>query len=74
HVYALSRGDIEALAEPVPNGESTQKLVSLATQFGMSVGAGLIEQGTDGELYNTYVFAMPNGEVQKHRKLHTFVS
>ncbi|CAH7285897.1 hypothetical protein VCHA49P379_30132 [Vibrio chagasii] len=40
----------------------------------MSVGAGLIEQGIDGELYNTYVFAMPNGEVQKHRKLHTFVS
>ncbi|WP_394140506.1 nitrilase family protein [Vibrio chagasii] len=74
HVSALARDEIEALAEAVPSGESTQKLVSLATQFGLSVGAGLIEQGTDGELYNTYVFAMPNGEVQKHRKLHTFVS
>lgn len=74
HVSALSRDEIEALAEPVPSGESTQNLIALATQFGISVGAGLIEQGVDGELYNTYVFVMPNGEVQKHRKLHTFVS
>lgn len=33
HVSALSRDEIQALAEPVPNGESTQQLIALATQF-----------------------------------------
>ncbi|MGF1753845.1 nitrilase family protein [Vibrio makurazakiensis] len=74
HVSKLSREEIVGLAECVPSGDSTQQLLALSEKFGMSVGAGLIEIGSDGELYNTYVFAMPNGEVQKHRKLHTFVS
>lgn len=74
HVSKLSREDIEQRAERIPVGSSSQRLLALATQHKMSVGAGLIELGEDGELYNTYVLAMPNGEVKKHRKLHTFVS
>ena len=40
----------------------------------MTIGAGLIEQGEDGRLYNTYVVVMPTGKCRRHRKLHAFVS
>ena len=36
----LSRGDIEALAEPVPDGPSTRQLLKLAAQKSMTVAAG----------------------------------
>ena len=70
----LSREELGALAEPVFDGPSSQALRELATRHGMTVGAGLVEAGDDGKLYNTYVVAMPNGEFRRHRKLHTFVS
>ena len=74
HVRHLSREEIEELAEPVPSGPSTRELLSLAASSGMTIGAGLIEQAGDGTLYNTYVVAMPDGEVARHRKLHCFIS
>ena len=74
HVRNLSREEIDALAEPVPEGPSTDILLSLASEYGISIGAGLIERGKDGKLYNTYVVAMPDGRTVSHRKLHTFIS
>jgi len=74
HVRKLSRDKIEALAEPVPDGTCTQALLALAAETGMTIGAGLIEQTVDGALYNTYVVAMPDGSVARHRKLHCFIS
>jgi len=74
HVRKLSRQAIEALAEPVPEGPSTQGLLALAVETGMTIGAGLIELSDSGVLYNTYAVAMPNGEVASHRKLHCFIS
>ncbi len=74
HVRNLSREEIDALAEPVPEGPSTNVLLSLASEYGISIGAGLIERGKDGKLYNTYVVVMPNGRTVSHRKLHTFIS
>jgi len=74
HVRKLSRPEIEVLAEPVPEGPSSQELLSLSARHGMTIGAGLIEQSSDGQLYNTYVVAMPNGEMAFHRKLHCFIS
>jgi len=74
HVRNLSRPEIQALAEPAPDGPSTQELIALATKRGMTIGAGLIEQGDDGKLYNTYVVAMPDGQTAHHRKLHCFIS
>jgi len=74
HVRNLSREEIDALAEPVPEGPSTKVLLSLASEYGISIGAGLIERGKDGKLYNTYVVVMPNGRTVSHRKLHTFIS
>jgi predicted amidohydrolase len=40
----------------------------------MTIGAGLIELGADDRLYNSYVVAMPDGNVAVHRKLHCFIS
>ncbi len=74
HVRNLSRAEIEKLAEPVPDGSSTQYLKSLAEKHNMSIGAGLIELAPDGNLYNTYVVAMPNGKIAIHRKIHCFIS
>lgn len=74
HVHRLERDEIEALAEPVPAGPSSQALLSLAKELNMVIGAGLIEKAADGQLYNTYVVAMPDGNVQSHRKLHCFIS
>jgi len=70
----LSREDLTALAEPVFDGPSSQALLTLARDYNLTLGAGLIEIAPDGQLYNTYVVAMPNGECQRHRKLHAFVS
>ncbi|QDU75532.1 (R)-stereoselective amidase [Bremerella volcania] len=74
HVRNLDRDAIDALAEEVPGGPSTVALVQLAEKHQMIVGAGLIERASDGQLYNTYVVAMPDGNVHAHRKLHCFIS
>ncbi len=70
----LSRDDIAALAEPVPGGPSSDAVCDLAASLHVTVGAGLVEKGEDGNLYNTYLVAMPDGRTARHRKLHCFVS
>ena len=70
----LSREDLEALAEPVFNGPSSQELISLASKYRMTIGAGLVEIAVDGTLYNTYVVAMPDSKCHRHRKIHCFIS
>lgn len=83
----LSREQLENLAEPVPcfrrgklvpvktgNGPSSQALMTLATEHNMTIGAGLVEIADDGKMYNTYVIAMPDGQFQRHRKIHCFIS
>jgi predicted amidohydrolase len=74
HVRHLPREEIDALAEPVPSGPCSEALLSLASEYGMTIGAGLIERSKDAELFNTYVVAMPDGRTVRHRKLHTFIS
>ena len=68
----LSREELHALAEPVPQGPSSQALLALAAQYEMTVGAGLIEVDAECKLHNTYLVAMPNGELKFHRKIHAF--
>lgn len=72
HVRKLTREGVDALAEPVPDGPSTQELLRLSREHSMSIGAGLIERGEDGKFYNAYVVAMPDGRWARHRKLHAF--
>jgi len=69
----LCREAIEDLAEPVPDGPSTERLIELSRQFDAPLLAGLIEQDA-GKLYNTYVAVSPQGFVARHRKVHAFIS
>lgn len=71
HVVKMGRSEIAALAERVPDGPSTQALVELAKQYGVVIGAGLIEV-EDDRLYNSYVVVEPDGRHAVHRKLHAF--
>lgn len=72
HVRNLSKAEVQALAEPVPSGASTQTLLALAAEHRMTIGAGLIELGEDGAMYNSYIVAMPDGRTACHRKLQAF--
>lgn len=72
-LQTLSRAELAALAEGVPDGPSTRRLVELSKSLGVPLLAGLIE--ADGErLYNAYVCVSPEGFVARHRKLHAFIS
>jgi len=74
HVRKLARDQVAALAEPVPDGPSTQEMLRLSKKHGMTICAGLIERGDDGKFYNASVVAMPDGRWTRHRKMHEFVS
>lgn len=69
-----SRSDLIELAEVIPSGPSSQKLIALSEKTGMTIGAGLVEKDSNNKLYNSYIVAMPNGELKTHRKLHCFVN
>ena len=68
----LSVAQLAALAEPIPAGASTQRLIALARRHRITIGAGLVEAGRDGVFHNSYVVALPDGTVHRHRKLHAF--
>ena len=70
----LSREELDVLAEPVPDGPTTLELLGLAREHGISVGAGFLERSDEGDLFNSYVVAMPDGRHVCHRKLHAFVN
>jgi len=57
------------LAEPVPKGVTTHRLVALAEHYQAYLVVGTAER--DGEaLYNTAVLVGPDGFITKYRKLH----
>ena len=71
-VRNLSLEQLSALAEKVPDGPSTQRLIAMARRYGLTIGAGLIEAGEEGAFHNTYVAALPDGSFHRHRKIHSF--
>jgi predicted amidohydrolase len=68
----LTAEALTQMAEPIFEGPSSRRLVELAKRFHMTIGAGLVEAGPGGEYYNSYVVAMADGRMQRHRKLHAF--
>src|SRR5258706_11503802 len=48
----LSVEQLAALAEPIPDGPSTRRLIGLARRHGVTVGAGLVEAGASGVFHN----------------------
>ena len=70
----LDRPQVEALAEEVPEGPSTQALIGIARRHGLAVLAGLVERDRDDRLYNTYICVDGQGLKARFRKLHPFIS
>jgi len=60
------------LAEPVPGGPSCERLLALSASLGTSLGAGLVESAGKDVFHNSYVVAMPDGRLVRHRKIHAF--
>jgi len=70
----LSREALGDIAEPVPDGESVQRLVSIAGKRGVALLAGLFEKGSDGEIYKAHVCVDGSGVLACFRKLHPFIN
>jgi len=73
-LQTLSHEELDALAEPVPDGPSVRALIDVARESGVVVMAGLIEREPDGQLYKCYVTVGPEGLLTKYHKLHPFIS
>ena len=69
----LNLAEITALAEEVPNGKSTNRLIKISDKYGIPILAGLVEK-EDGNIYNTYLCVHEGKVVAKFRKLHPFIS
>ncbi|WP_422350956.1 nitrilase-related carbon-nitrogen hydrolase [Flagellimonas sp.] len=69
----LSKSDIAELAEDLLNGPSVKEISRISSTNNIIVCAGLIEN-FNGEFYNTYIVAMPDGTLKFHRKIHCFIN
>lgn len=74
HTRNLDHDGWIALAEPVPDGPSCKAVSHLARLYDMAIGVGLVERADDGRLFNCYAVALPDGRIERHRKLHAFES
>ncbi|HKN87288.1 MAG TPA: nitrilase-related carbon-nitrogen hydrolase [Nitrospiraceae bacterium] len=67
----ISKQEVEELAEPVPDGPTTQRLIELARARRTVLVAGLPER--DGvQYYNSAVIVGPSGFLGCYRKTHLF--
>jgi predicted amidohydrolase len=67
----VSKDEVAALAEPVPDGATTTRLCEVARERSMHIVAGLPER--DGHrCYNSAVVVGPEGVIGCYRKTHLF--
>lgn len=72
-VQPYSMEQLLEIAEPVPDGPSTQELQAISRDCGVPILAGLLERDAD-QIFNTYVCVDGDKLVAKFRKLHAFVN
>lgn len=70
----LDKQQMLAIAELVPEGESTQQLIAIAAKYNITILAGLFEKDDNNNLYKPYIVVDKNGLIAKHRKLHPFIN
>jgi predicted amidohydrolase len=70
----LSKQQLLAVAESIPEGESIQRLTAIAKKHNLFVLAGLFEKTADDQLFKAYVCVGKEGLVARHRKLHPFIN
>ncbi|NKE72581.1 nitrilase-related carbon-nitrogen hydrolase [Candidatus Manganitrophus noduliformans] len=66
-----SKKEVAALAEPVPSGPTTQRLIRLAKENRTHLVAGLAER-SGKQFYNSSVLVGPKGLLSVYRKIHLF--
>ncbi|MEO9022086.1 MAG: nitrilase family protein [Ginsengibacter sp.] len=69
----LNREEVVTLAERIPDGISTQKLIQIAKKYDITILAGLVEIKNE-QLFNTYICVDTSGLVAKYSKIHPFIS
>lgn len=67
----VSKQEVEALAEPIPDGPTTRRLLEIARRQKCHLVAGLPERHR-GRCYNSAVLVGPGGVVGVYRKAHLF--
>jgi predicted amidohydrolase len=70
----LSYEQMLELAEFIPDGESTEKLIEIASKNEIAILAGLFEKDEAGKLYKTYICVNKDGLLAKYRKIHPFIN
>jgi predicted amidohydrolase len=70
----LSREELLAVAEIIPDGPSIQALIQIARDNSIVLLAGLFERDTADKIYNTYVCVDGTRMLASFRKLHPFIS
>jgi predicted amidohydrolase len=70
----LSREQLLAVAERIPDGDSVRQLIQIARKNNIVILAGLFEKDEQDQLFKAYVCVDKNGLVAKYRKLHPFIN
>lgn len=73
HTKDLDLSEITELAEEIPNGESTKRLIQISNKYEIPILSGLVEKEKD-KIYNTYLCVHKGSVVAKYRKLHPFIN
>lgn len=69
-----SKTQLLELAEFIPDGPSTAKLIETARRTKSVVLAGLLEKDDNDRIFNSYVCVSSDGLIAKHRKIHAFIN
>lgn len=70
----LSKDQLLDIAELIPNGESIKRLQQIASEYKITILAGLFEKDENNNLFKAYVCVDKKGLKAKYRKLHPFIN
>lgn len=70
----LSYEEMLAIAEPIPSGESTKKLIQIAKKTHVAILAGFFERDEAGNIFKAHICVDESGLKAKYRKLHPFIN
>ena len=70
----LSKDQLLDIAELIPDGESIKRLQQIASEYKITILAGLFEKDENNNLFKAYVCVDKTGLKAKYRKLHPFIN
>lgn len=70
----LTRQQLLDIAEFIPGGKSTLRLIEISKKYNITILAGLFEKDENNDIYKAYVCVNKNGLIAKYRKLHPFIN